>query len=581
MQKDKLDSKKQDNLILSMMYDFIDYLENINITPLTAFAFLVVIGFVRSITESIFFEYPVFSMYLIVQHTAFNFPVLIMGVLILKLATDHSLNKVYTIITLGFVFVLLPPFIDYFILGLGGAEQSGLYAYFQPELTFFDRLPNLNIVNMMTAEEISTGLKRMVLMIMISSGLYIALKNRVQDLAANVKRKDWKKVTHKISSMYFGVYGIWMVVWFISSVVPTAFSFKDGGVVVLDYIKLNLYTKYYLFMKEYGYMIDEIAPPGGEAGLAAWLAQQQRSLFITMFFVILATSMMIFTLWVTHRGLLRKMFKSIRKGLVLVTTGSALLGTAVLHLLDPGFLEGWALDPRFVMHVPYIFYIAGMGFFLGCFASFLIEYGREESILDKSYSKQMAIVSLLAGGSFAFLMGPTRALLLFSVAVLLTYFAFKDGKSMPSIFESGLFSIACMFLFLIGIYTPDVWKLRVDDGTGTFSTLNLSRTPQLTGTVMSLMLILIITVFLLSALPMIIEKMEWVAAFPGSLVFIPIFMLPAAIGVELITIASVCVIGFFVAIIMDKELTKFPMTMLGLCLLIYVMDLWGFIPSYL
>lgn len=588
MEREENHPRPKKNIILVLLesiwvslHNLIDHLESVKLTPLTAFLILVIIGVVRSVSESVFFEYPVFSMYLVVQHTAFNLPVLVMGVLILKLATDTPLKRVYTIIVIGFILVMFPPFIDYYILGHGGAEQSGLYAYFAAELTFFDKMPDLNFINMMVAEDISRGLKIMAIGILSSSGLYIFIKIRFHRIFNDIKKGLWKPFISKISSMFFGLFGIWFVIWFISAVVPTVFSFKHGGVVVLDHIKLNLYTKYYLFMKEYGYLIEEIAPPGGQAGLAAWLAQQQRSLFITMFFVILTTAMMIFTLWITHEEILRNIFKSIRKRLVLVTTSSALLGTAVLHLLDPNFLEGWALDPRFILHLPYIFYITGMGFFLGCFASFVIEYGRERSILDRTVSKHMAIVSILGGGSFAFLMGPTRALLLFSIAVLLTYFAFKDGKSVPSIFESGLFSIACMFLFLIGVYTPDVWKLRVEDAAGTFNTLDLSRTPQLTGTVMSLMLILIITVFLLSALPMIIEKMEWVAAFPGSLVFIPIFMLPAAIGVELITIASVCVIGFFVAIIMDKELTKFPMTMLGLCLLIYVMDLWGFIPSYL
>ncbi len=45
-----------------------------------------------------------------------------MGALILSMASDTPLRKVYNTILPGFAIVMLPPFIDYYVLGLSGAE---------------------------------------------------------------------------------------------------------------------------------------------------------------------------------------------------------------------------------------------------------------------------------------------------------------------------------------------------------------------------------------------------------------------------------------------------------------------------
>ncbi len=579
MVKKKTNSKVEDNKIWIALNSIIEYIEKDRFTPLTAFIFLVIIGVIRSVTESTFFEFPVFSMYLVIQHVAFNFPVLVMGVLILKLATGTPLRKVYNVIIPGFVFVLLPPFIDYYLLGLGGVEQSMLYSYYAADLTFIEKLPDLNFVNMMLAEEISPGLKRMAIMILSSSGLYIAVKIRIQDIVTLFKKRDWSSIINKICTLYFGIFGIWFVIWFIGAIVPTIFSFEGPNVVLLDYITTPVYTRYYTFMTNYGYTMTEILPAEGQ-GLAVGLGQQQRSLFITMFFFILATSMMILTMHITHRDLLNKIVKSLKKWVILFTTGSALLGAAVIHLLDPEFNHGYALDPGFVLHFPYVFYIAMMGFFLGCFASFVSEYKREDALLPSWAAKHMSIVSLIAGGSFAFLMGPLRILIIFSLAVVLLYISFMDGKHVLSFIKSEIFALSCLLIFFLGFYTPEVWKMRVMER-GDFITLNLTRTPGLNGTVILLMLSLMGAVFILSSFPKLIKEIKWISTFPGSLIIIPIFLLPAVIGSGLVAITIVIFLGIFVALPMNEELGQLPATFFGICIFIYVLDLWGYIPSLL
>ena len=577
MLKEKKSTGSCENKIWLALNTVIEYIEKDRFTPLTAFIFLVIIGVIRSVTESTFFEFPVFSSYLVIQHVAFNFPVLVMGVLIIKLATGVPLRKVYNVIIPGFVFVLLPPFIDFFLLGLGGAEQSSLYAYYGAEVTFIEKLPDLNIVNMLYTERISPGLKRMALMILFSSGLYIAVKIRIHDIAKLYKKRSWRPIVNKICALYFGVYGIWVVIWFIGAIVPTIFSFEGHNVILLDYISTPIYTRYYLFMMNYGYTMAEILPADSH-GLAVGLAQQQRSLFITMFFLIFTTSMMIFSLHLTHNDLLKKIVKSLKTRIIFITTGSALLGTSMIHLLDPNFSMGWAIDPGFILHFPYIFYIASMGFFLGCYTSFLSEYGKKNAELPQRISKHLCIVSILAGGSMAFLMGPVRTLIVFSLVAFLLYIAFKDGDAILSLPTSVLFAVSCVLIFLLGFYTPEVWKMRVMDR-GEFITLNLSRTPTLDGTVILLMFALFVSVFLLSYYPTLLKTMSWIGTFPGSLILIPIFLMPAIVGSGLIAVSIIIFIGVFIAIPMNDDIPYLPLKFFGICLLVYCIDLWGYFPT--
>lgn len=564
-----------DNRVWSMLTGIVEYLENVPLTPVTAFAFLVVIGVVRSVTESVFFEYPVFSMYLVVQHTAFNFPVLVMGVLILKLASGAQLKKVYTIIILGFVFVAIPPFIDYYILGHAGVEDSSLYGYFAADLTFFDKVPDLNIVNMWRAEEISSGLKIMGTSILICAGLYVAVKRKFFTIFTEIRNRMWKPVVNKLVTLFFAMYGIWMVIWFISAVVPTVFSFTEKGITIFDHINLSIYSRYYIFMERYGYSLSEITMV---EGMGSALAKQQRSLYITMLFFILTTAVMLITMRMTHRDLFGKIIRSIRKPVVLITTGSALLGSAAVHMLDPDYSMGWALNPGYILHVPYVFYIGAMGFFLGTFASFVSSYGREGAELPKWASKNMALVSLMAGGSFAFLMGPFRALPIFAVCAGLIYLCFKEGNEIFTLFHSLLFSVVCSLIFLLGVYTPDVWKMRIlaDATSLKFVTLDLARTPSLDGSVVLLMMALFTAVFVVTFFPRICGKMERVCTLPGSLVLLPVFLMPAAVGVGLIALGIVAALCIFALILMDKDLAHLPIPFFGMALFVYALDLWGF-----
>lgn len=579
MAEDRPFLESKDHVVWRKLNALIEFLEKPRFTPLKAFVFLLLIGMVRSVTESLFFEYRVFSMYLLIQHIAFNFPVLVMGVLILKIATGESLVSVYNIILVGFVFVMLPPFIDYYVMGLSGIEHSSLYAYYDPDALFIEKIPNLNMVSMFLMEEISPGLKRMAGMIVGFSGLYIAIKIRIQEVVPLVKERAWKPVVRKLSSLFFGTYGIWVVIWFISAIVPTVITMGDEGVTLFDYFTFRLYSKYYVFITDYGYTETEVFAPD-RFSMSYSLALQQRSLFITMFFFLLTILMMILTLYIVRRSFLKKVFASLKVPLILATTIPALLGSSILHLFDPDFSQGWALDPFYALHVPYIFYIVASTFFLGCFGSYIIQYNREDGLLSKGKARHMAIISLLAGGSSAFLVGTTTALPLFAAGAILIYFAFWNGEYVLDLKRSLPFSFVCMLSLFIGVYIPNVWRLTVLDNGGS-STVTLPRTPPLNAEILGLGVIILLAVFLLTGLPRLLDRFDLPLDFPYSISFLPIFFLPLLVYWNLGLISVFSVLGIFAVLLFSDGLEYIPLGAFMIGLAYMMLDLYAVLPSIL
>ncbi len=570
MSKDAVEKKGILGKISALLDRLISFFEKDRFNLITAFIFMVIIGVVRSVAESLIFEYPIFSMYLVIQHTAFNFPVLVMGALILSMASDTSLRKVYNTILPGFAIVMLPPFIDYFVLGYSGAEHSQIYAYYAADVEFIHKIPDLNPFNMLLAEEISGGLKRMGVSIMFLSGLYVAVKVKLFESVQQLFQSRIRPLFKNIFALFFGVYGIVVVIWFISSIVPTVITFDTGGIVIFDYTTIRPPVSHYLFIENYGFTYTEIIGTEQELGLAGRLAQQQRSLFITMVFFILTTFFMIISLHIKHKKLLKKIFSTLRAPILLISTISSLLGSAVLHLTDPTFENGWALDPTYVLHIPYIFYIAGMGFLLGCFASFVLDYHKNKPILPQWVSKNMAIASLLAGGSFAFLMCPGTKFTVFLIAAGLIYIVFRRGTMTFPPLESLALSSACLFLYFLGISTPTIWKMRAWD-----TTIDLSRTPYISGSIMLLGLIIFLMVFMGNMIPYLVDrdffthnKSLGVAAF--SLVLIPLLMFNQPWDMLIFG-----VLGATSFMLTDEDLPFIPLMVSTIGLIYIVLRLWG------
>lgn len=561
----------------------IEIFEKDRFTPLTAFAFLIAVGVIRSVSESLLFEFErTFSIYLVAQHTAFNFPVLIMGTLILSLASGTSLRKVYNAVIPGFAIVTLPPFFD-LLLGQVGLEHAGLYSYHADGLTFVQKLGEIYPPNMLLADEISTGLRVMVVSIMILSGLYISIKVKIGESLFHLKERKFRPILKKISRLFFGVFGIWIVVWFIVAIVPTAITLAgtelESRIIIFDYFTFYLrdLTEYYIFIAEMGY--DNVG------FLAELMILQQRSLYIIMFFFSLSTIMMILSMYLKYPSLLKKIFSALKITIVLPLTVSALLGSAVLHLNDPNFVEGWALDPTYVLHFTYVFYIGAIGFFLGTFGSFVLDYYKEKNILSEKVSKHMAIVSLLAGGSFAFLMGPVRISLIFIPATILVYGTFRLKQRDLDHISTITYSAACFTVYFLGIFSPTVWKTKQEAAGGDgLTTLNIPRRPELTMELIGVGVIVLLLVLAGGLIKYLLEEdllSEWMSSSNQiiPLLLIATAMLPGFIFNDIVHLLVFSSLGVGSAILTDEDMPFTHVIVISLILSYIIIDLWGLVPS--
>ncbi len=561
--------------------DIIEFLEKDRFTILTAFMYFILIGVIRSAAESLFFEFPNFSLYMVIQHTAFNFPVFVIGVFVIKFVIDAPLRKIYNIVLIGMFLVVLPPFIDYLVFGYSGIEYSYLYRYYGEGLPFLDRIASISPYVIFTNERISPGLRMVLFSITTMSTIYIAIKARFQDILKDFKQGSYRPILKKISTVFFGGFSIWLVMVFINATVPILIQIEDRGVELFNRFLFMWEEKYFLFFKEYNYERWEIFPGEfgitDQIGLAESLTLQQRSLFITMYFFIVTFSVLILTLWYFKPKIFEKIVSKIKFQFLFVTTTIALLGTSVNHITDADFAKGYALDPTYILHFPYIFYIFIVGIFLGLFASFIWDYYRRKE--DKYLNKQLIITSFLGGISFSFLLGELRVVGLFVMCSLVLWATFRTDKDVLDIMRSGLFSISTLFVFLLGFYSPSIWKVRryeFSEGlpvSETYSTLNLTRTPEMTSTIIGLIFLSIVMVFACTYISRIIfdEKLQY----PKTYLILPLFLMPLIYLNSLDYVLVFPIFGLIASTLVTKENRYLPLYMVSFQFLYIVIRLTG------
>jgi len=568
------------NLKKLNMNSLFNFLEKDRFTIFTAFVYLVILGVIRSFAESLFFDYPSFSLYLLAQHIAFNFPVLILGVLVIKAASGTDLRKVYNMILLGFWIVILPPFIDHYIFGFGGVEYSYLYSYYGEEFTFIDKIPYIYPKYLLFDESVSPGLRFMLASLSVLSAFYVAFKVKLQNIFDLFRKNIYKPIVKKISAVFFSGMGIWIVMWIINSTVPTVISLEKEGVILFDHFTFRIYNKYYGFLLDYNYSIRKVFPSifgyTDEVGLAQGLVMQQRSLFLIMYFFIFSIISLILTFWLIKRDLLYRIKSKINKVILSITISVSLLGISATHLLDPftkyehnGYEivhnSGYALDPLYVLHFPYIFFIICIAVFLGLFASFVSSYYNND---DKYLDKQLIMGSILGSISLAVLLTHYKILILLAIAFVLLWLAFKYSTKLYTLKGSLLFSVSNLLIFFIGFLSPSIWKIRtyeITDGLpnkNTYQTINLVRTPEITGTIIGLMIVLFISIFLLSYLPRFIE--DDILEYPKSYLILPLFFLPMLWLNDIDYLIAFPIIGLVASTLVSKEKKYLPLFMLSL-----------------
>jgi len=567
----------------------IDFLERDRFSPFTAFIYLLILGIIRSVSESLYFEYPVFSMYLIAQHIAFNFPVLVLGVLVVHKATGTQIRKVFNVVLLGFWITALPPFIDKYIFGLSGYQYSGMYSYYAgyEGALLIEKIAMILPTHLLAAEHISPGLRFMIFSIVIFSGFYIFVKLDIHNITEHISRGVNKAIIRSVSALFFGFFGIWLVVWFITATVPSVIGIQGEYIVILDYIRTPIWTRFYTFFYHYGYSSSEVFS-GYESnmlGLAEGTVLQQRSLFITMYFTILTAISFLICLYTSSKGLLKRILRTINTPTVYFTTLSALLGNGVLTYIDGDFSKGWALDPTFPLHFSYIFYITVMGFFIGCFAVFVNTVLTDtENRLSTYMNKRLAIVSFCAVASFSFLMGPFNTFPIALASMGIIFLLSAVSEQFLGLINAIRVSIISLFSFFLGIYTPGIWKSVIwetENGvpqTETFTTIDLTRSPSISTTIIGLVVIIFIAVVILMYLSHLLKNDKFTLKYPVSFVVLPIFLFPIFLFQDLLLLGIFATLGSIgITFMEDNHHTPlYIMVAQMICLLLWF---WGFLPA--
>lgn len=564
------------------------FLEKDRFTPLTALIYFVALGLIRSLSESLIFEYGTFSFYLIVQHTAFNFPVFVLGVLVIYKATNIQYRKVLNLVLLGMFIVIIPPFVDKFIWGLQGVELGYMYNYYDPSLTFLEKLTTIFPTYLFGKESVSPGLKLMAFSLSAMSTFYIFYRLEIYRLKTYILNKDYRVIFEKMVRLFFGSFGIWVVVWFISSIVPSIILFAEGGEVrIFDYIYFTPKAVYYEFFNLHGYSYAEIFPQNPNVvGLAEGLALQQRSLYITMFFVSLTGISLFGSIYTVNKSLCNKIYKSLHKQFIFTTTISSLLGSGLIYIVDPNFKRGWAIDSTYVLHFPYIFYLGSIGFFIGCFGSFIHAYSNEGSLLNDYFSKQLSIVSLLAVLSFALLMGPFSTLPFALLAIIITYLIFSNFDGRFDLIKSIALGINSILLFFVGFYTPGVWKSTIwnpitsSPVVETYKTVNINRRPDLTLEVVYFIVILFVMISFTYYISTLLKKSNKHVRYPKTFLYLPLFLLPILVFRDLIYFTILVVLGLMAVFLMDKNHPNLPIFIINFQFIFILLshDIWGIIP---
>ncbi len=509
-----------------------DILEKDRFTITTAFIYLIILGLMRSLSESFFFDYPTFSIYLVIQHTAFNFPVLFMGVIVLKMATGKSLRNIFNLILLGFWVVALPPFIDHYIFGYSGIEYSYLYSYYGENFNFIDKIASIYPPEILLDDRVSPGLRTMLFSLTAMSSVYVAFKVKLHKIGKLLKNNMYRPVVERLSSVFFGGFGIWIVMWFINASVPTIISLEKEGVELLDNFIFRIYNKYYAFLINHNYTPKQVFPSAfgnvNEIGLGQGLAMQQRSLFITMYFVILSSIFLYLTLRIFEKKVFSKIISKMNYSIICLTIFCSFFGISLVHMIDPDFSKGLALDPKYILHIPYIFYIGFIGLFLGLFGSFVISFYENEK--DTYLEKQLIMGSILSAISFGIILGGIRILIFISISIFLIWLAFKGNGRTYGLKESLFFSISNLSIALLAFYSPSTWKItiyKIVDGLPakeTYQTINITRNPEITFEIIGILIVMTIMIFIGNYILKFIR--EGRINYPKTFLFFPIFLLP-------------------------------------------------------
>ncbi|MEF8873850.1 MAG: hypothetical protein V5A88_04160 [Candidatus Thermoplasmatota archaeon] len=494
------------------------WLEKDRFTLTTAVIYIFFLGAFRSFLDSLVKDHGWYNIYELAHYVFVAYPEFLLGSLIIYLLIyplnkTTPIRKVWNVILLGFWFLLMPPIVDYFILGEYGPEVGAQYGY----LAIDELLPMLRSLLLNPLDRpgdiASTGQMVMFFAMIFAALAYVALRNDLPGRLKAVLGQDKKKLWSFLGATGLTVltyHGLLMTYWVIGAL-QWIIRIEPESIVLFDTFSFTVDAKYYEFFFTHGYREAEVFPVGPRMGLAQNLAYNQSNLFFGFVFLAVGALLALISLYLCYREALLKMLKNIPVVDTSMLISAGFVGIASLHLIDGDFSQGWAIDPFHILHVQYVLFCFVALFLLSQF-SFLIDeifaYKRDESRdnplsngeIPKYHYKQLASGYALSALFITFVLGWWTLILalLWIVLSLILSTTLAENKYSGVIKGGTLATLA----FLIGYYTPGSWVafiLEHAEGEWVYaSNETVLRTPPITSETFTIFLWLLIGLVFLS-----------------------------------------------------------------------------------
>ncbi len=483
-----------DNYDQTLTKKILNFIEKDRFSLTTAIIYVFIIAGVRSFMEARVGSYYGYGRYLFTQHVLLSYPQLLIGALIIYVIIRKPPKKIMNFFLLGYWILLVPPIVDYFIFGDTGINLGAQYEYLSVDEILPALIRSWNPIHVYNVG--SRGQGAMFIGLMFGSASYVALKTGLHQkilMLFKDRKFDSKLTSGFIQTIctYFGIYGLLVFIGSFKAILR--WDFRTGYYILFNYLKIPFYDpKYYRFFSLH-HENFYISPPidSGVMGLAQNLVINQGRLIYCSFFIILAIISTFIILYLTQKDRLIATYKNLPKTKTILFFLSALIGITSIRLIDPDLSRGFAIDPTYLMHMPYIFISLLVIGLLTCLSYFIkrtFSYDKEDKVfsnkfvddkLNKYHYIQLSTSFALVALYFSIVIGYITFII--SIIWILSCILLTVGNI--SIFKENLkITISGILSFFIGFYTPNAWRSYIlymgDEIEVTYEIIR--RTPPLT-----------------------------------------------------------------------------------------------------
>lgn len=444
------------------------FLEKDRFSLTSALVYVSIIAGIRSLMEARVGSYHGYGIYLFSQHVLLSYPELLIGVLIIYLMVRKHPKSIMNFFLLGWGLLLVPPIADYFLFGGIGIELGTQYEYLEINEIVPTLLNGWNPFYIYNLGSRGQGL--MFLGLMFGSASYTALKTRLNQKVLRFFRDGVfdKKLIQNVLQTVGSYLGIFILVWFIGCF-KAIIRLEADHYVVFNHFKIPLYSRYYLFFKQHNYPENLIFPPAdsGIVGLPANLITNQSRLIFCSYFILLTIITTLIMLYLTQRKRLAATLKNIPKMKIALFSLSAFIGISSVRMIDPDFSKGFALDPTYLLHMPYIFLSILIIVLLGLFSYFVkriyLHNSEDENLfakyidddLNKYHYKHLSASTAITALYFSIILGYISFVISIFWIITCILLTTKEKNIFRKNIKTTMWGVLSFFL---GFFTPNAWR---------------------------------------------------------------------------------------------------------------------------